>query len=92
MYTNAKIRTYPEGIYLLKVNLFKVNKKKHRNDLIDMKTLKVQPCKLYNNQYITASTQTTNTEIVAFAALLIFKLLSHKVLFIKEKTIETVKK
>ena len=57
-----------------------------------MKTLKVQPCKLYNNQYITASTQTTNTDIVAFAALLIFKLLSHKVLFIKEKTIETVKK
>ena len=57
-----------------------------------MKTLKVQSCRLYNNQYIITSTQITNTEIVAFIALLVFKLLSHKVLFIKEKTIETVKK
>ena len=57
-----------------------------------MKTLKVQSCRLYNNQYIITSTQITNTEIVAFMALLVFTLLSHKVLFIKEKTIETVKK
>ena len=28
-----------------------------------MKTLKVQSCKLYNNQYIIASTQITNTEV-----------------------------
>ena len=34
----------------------------------------------------------TNTEIVAFTAILVFKLLSRKILFIKEKTIETVKK
>ena len=47
MYTNAKIRIYLAGIDLLKVNnensrtrrnLFKVNKKRHRKDLIDMKT------------------------------------------------------
>ena len=57
-----------------------------------MKTLKVQSCKFYDNQYIIASTQITNTEIVTFIVLLVFKLLSHKVLFIKEKTIETVKK
>ena len=57
-----------------------------------MKTLKVQSCKLYNNQHIIASTQITNTEIVTFIALVVFKLLSRKVLFIKEKTIETVKK
>ena len=57
-----------------------------------MKTLKVQSCRLYNNQYIITSTQITNTEIVVFIALLVFKLLSHKVLFIKEKTIETFKK
>ena len=57
-----------------------------------MKTLKVQSCKLHNNQYIIASTQITNTEIVAFIAILVFKLLIPKVLFIKEKAIETVKK
>ena len=38
-----------------------------------------------------ASTQITNTEIFAFIAVLVFKLLSHKVLFKKKKTIETVK-
>ena len=56
-----------------------------------MKTLEVQSCKLYNNQYIIASSQITNTEIVTFIALLVFKLLSRKILFIKEKTTETVK-
>ena len=50
MYTNAKIIIYPAGIYLLKVNhensrtrcviYSKLTKKKHRNDLIDMKTLR----------------------------------------------------
>ena len=39
-----------------------------------------------------ASKQITNTEIFAFIAVLVFKLLSHKVSFITEKTIETVKK
>ena len=34
----------------------------------------------------------TNTETFSFITLLVFKLLSRKVLFIKEKTIETVKK
>ena len=32
-----------------------------------------------------ALTQITNTEIFAFMALLVFKLLSHKVLFINRK-------
>ena len=47
MYTNTKIRMYLVGVYLLKVNnensrtscvcnLFKVNKKRHHIDLIDM--------------------------------------------------------
>ena len=57
-----------------------------------MKTIKVQSCKLYNNHYIMPSTQITNTVIFAFIAILVFKLLSYKVLFINEKTIETVKK
>ena len=38
------------------------------------------------------STQITNTENFAFIAALVFKLLSRKVLFITEETIETVKK
>ena len=75
MYTNAKIRIYPVGIYLLKVN----------NE-------KIQSCKLYNKQYIIASTQITNTKIVAFIAILVFNLLNCEFLFIKEKAIETVKK
>ena len=36
--------------------------------------------------------QITNTEIFTFIALLIFKLLSRKVLFKNRKTIQTVKK
>ena len=38
------------------------------------------------------STQITNTEFCAFIAVLVFKLLSRKVLLINKKTIETVKK
>ena len=47
--------------------------------------LNAQSCKLYNNKYMIASTQTTNAEIFAFIAVLIFKLLSGKVLCIKRK-------
>ena len=54
--------------------------------------LKVQLCKLYNSKYMVASTQIINTEVFAFIAVLVFKLLSHKVLFIKRNTIETVQK
>ena len=47
MYTSAKIRMYPVGIYLLKVNnenfrtrcVISSKLKEHRNDLIDLKTL-----------------------------------------------------
>ena len=45
-------------------------------------TLKGQPCKLCNNKHMIASTQITNSEIFAFIAVLVFKLLSHKGLFI----------
>ena len=44
--------------------------------------LKVQSCKSYNNKYMIASTQITNTGIFAFIAVLVFNLLSRKVLFI----------
>ena len=45
---------------------------------------KVQSCKLYNNHMI-ASTQVRNIEISVFIAVLVFKLLSRKVLFINRK-------
>ena len=38
-----------------------------------------------------ALTQTKNTEIFAFIPVVVFKLLSHKVLFINRKDNETVK-
>ena len=47
--------------------------------------LKVQSCKLYNNKYMIASTQIINSEIFGFIAVLIFKLLNRKVLFINRK-------
>ena len=65
---------------------------KMSNKLRFYNELKVKSCKLYNDQYMMALTQITNAEIFAFLAVPGFKLLSRKVLFIKEKTIETVKK
>ena len=50
-----------------------------------MLDLKVQSCKLYNNKCMIASTKITNNEIFAFTAVLVFKLLSRKVLFINRK-------
>ena len=47
--------------------------------------LKVQSCKLHNNKYMITSIQITNTEIFAFIAVLVFELLSCKVLFINRK-------
>ena len=47
--------------------------------------LKVQSCKLYNNKYMLASTQTTNTVSFAFIAVLVFNLLTLKVLFKNKK-------
>ena len=47
--------------------------------------LKLQSCKLYNNKYMIVSTQIKNTEIFAFLAVLLFKLLSPKVLFRNNK-------
>ena len=48
-------------------------------------SLKVQSCKLCNAKYMITSTQITNTEIFTFIAVLVFKLLSRKVLFINRK-------
>ena len=51
----------------------------------NFRPLKVQSCKLYNNKYMIASTKITNTEIFAFRAVLVFKLLRGKVLLINRK-------
>ena len=50
-----------------------------------IKKLKVQSCKLCNNKYMIASTQIANTKVLTFIAVLVFKLFSHKVLFINKK-------
>ena len=47
--------------------------------------LKVQSYKIYNNKYVIASQQVKNTEVFAFIAVLVFKLLNRKLLFIKRK-------
>ena len=47
--------------------------------------LKVKSCKLYNSKSMIASSQITNTETFVFMAVLVFKLLSRKVLFINRK-------
>ena len=60
------------------VNLLKIWK--FKNDIS-----KVQSCKLYNNKYLIALTEITNSEIFAFSSVLAFKLLSCKVLFINRK-------
>ena len=54
--------------------------------------LKVQSCRLYKKKYMIASTQITSYEIFTFIAVLVFKLLRRKVLFINRKDNETVKK
>ena len=50
-----------------------------------MYKLNVQSCKLDDDKYMIASTQITDTKIFAFIAILVFSLLSHKVLFINGK-------
>ena len=47
--------------------------------------LKVQSCTLYNGKYMIASAPIANTEIFALIAVLVFKLLGRKVLFINKK-------
>ena len=47
--------------------------------------LKVQSNKVYNNKYMIPSTEVTNTEVWAFIAFLVFKLLGRKGFIIKRK-------
>ena len=51
----------------------------------DVSHLKVQSWKLYNNRYMIALTQITNTEIFTLIAVLVFNLLSREVLFLNGK-------
>ena len=47
--------------------------------------LRVQPYKLYNENYMIPSTQITETKIFAFIAFPVFKLLSRRILVINRK-------
>ena len=49
------------------------------------KVFKGTAMQIYNDKSMIALTQITNTEIFAFIAVLVFKLLSRKVLFINRK-------
>ena len=71
-----------DDIINLKLIVFLRKQKRHDKNL---NILKVQSYKSYNNKYIIASTQIRKTEIFAFIAILFFKLLSRKVLFINRK-------
>ena len=53
--------------------------------LLPTNVLKEQLCKLYDSKYIISSTQITNTEILAFIAVLVFKLFSREILFVNRK-------
>ena len=53
--------------------------------IISWLLLKVQSCKSCNNKYMVASTQITNTEIFAFIAVIVLKLLSRNFLLINRK-------
>ena len=69
--------------YLLHIcSMFYIKLRKSEKHSPDFKG---QSCKLYNSKYTIASTQITNSEIFAFVTVLIFKLLSRKVLFINRQ-------
>ena len=66
------------AIINITINLLLNNIKQMIKRLTDLKslnhhiTLKVQSCKSYDNKYMIASTQITNTEIFAYKAVLLF--------------------
>ena len=66
------------------VNIDNLQFKKHHGEAL-IPYLKVQLCRLYNGKYMVASTQITSTEHFALIAVQVFKLSSHKVLFINRK-------
>ena len=72
-------REIPKRYFLIREN------KKASILRISFSNLKVQSCKSYNNKYMIALTQITNSEIFVIIAVLVYKLLSRKVLFIKRK-------
>ena len=64
---------------------FKCTKARNLDKINNWTTLETQSCKLYNNKCMIPLTQITNFEIFTFIAVLVFKLLSPKVLFINRK-------
>ena len=73
-------------MYIYRERQFGRNQANTRYSVLKLKhPLKVQSCKLDNNNYMTFSIRITNTKIFAFIAVLVFKLLSRKILFINRK-------
>ena len=71
--------------FILKSNTKKaIALKSLRLNCSDITQVKGTVMQIIYNKYMIASTQITNTEIFAFIAALIFKLLSRKVLFINK--------
>ena len=57
----------------------------YQRKYLDIMNLKVPSYKLYNNKYMIASIQITNTEIFEFISVLVLKLLSRNGLFTNRK-------
>ena len=57
----------------------------YQRKYLDIMNLKVPSYKLYNNKYMIASIQITNTEIFELISVLVLKLLSHNGLFTNRK-------
>ena len=70
---------------LVSSSLFCIFRVKKTKLLLVRDKFRVQPYRSCNNKYMIASTQTTNTGIFAFTAVLVFKLLGRKVLFLNRK-------
>ena len=80
----SKFITLQSGKQTIAIHIPGIPKSKVKQT-IKFNQLKVQSCKLYENKYVITPTQITNTEIFAFIAVLVFKLLSRKILFINRK-------
>ena len=78
------IQIFKEYALLWVIQWYFFRQKLHMRDAGNF-SLKVQSCKSYNNKYMIALTQITNTEVFTFIAVLVLKLLSRKVLFINRK-------
>ena len=74
----------PQG-FDLKIVVFQAQIKHHKSSTAGHPDIESTPYKLYNKKYMIASTKNIDIEIFSFIAVLVFKLLGCKVLFINRK-------